>query len=194
MRLAPTLSNPELGRKVITKFLCPEDLILLEGLAHMHTQPDRFQGTPLFCTPETPWASHRQFVSNALQPQYAQAPVLLPEAETWMSSLLPPHKYPTGVEFCRFSHCQLFPACFSLSPSSQHASLCHQGHSIRTGWVMAVALSLASLPPVSHSLLLPTGLLVQYKHIPWTCSKPLLAPITFRVESKVRPIPLRTWL
>ena len=132
---------------MITKFLCPEDLILLEGLAHMHTQPDRFQGTPLFCTPETPWASHRQFVSNALQPQYAQAPVLLPEAETWMSSLLPPHKYPTGVEFCRFSHCQLFPACFSLSPSSQHASLCHQGHSIRTGWVMAVALSLASLPP-----------------------------------------------
>ena len=180
MRLAPTLSNPELGRKVITKFLCPEDLILLEGLAPMHTQPDRFQETPLFCTPKTPWASHRQFASNALQPKYAQAPVLLPEAETWVSSLLPPHKYPTGVEFYRFSHCQLFPACFSLSPGTRYMNWLDYGSSSLLG-LPASRLSLPSAPHMASG-----RLLIQYKHIPWTCLKPLLAP--YHLQDKIQTL------
>lgn len=165
---------------MITKFLCPEDLILLEGLVPMHTQPDRFQETPLFCNPKTPWASHRQFARNALQPKYAQAPVLLPEAETWVSSLLPPHKYPTGVEFYRFSHCLLFPACFSLSPGTRYMNWLDYGSSPLLG-LPASRLSLPSAPHMASG-----RLLIQYKHIPWTCLKPLLAP--YHLQDKIQTL------
>ena len=146
----------------------------------MHTQPDRFQKTPLFCNPKTPWASHRQFARNALQRKYAQAPVLLPEAETWVSSLLPPHKYPTGVEFYRFSHCLLFPACFSLSPGTRYMNWLDYGSSPLLG-LPASRLSLPSAPHMASG-----RLLIQYKHIPWTCLKPLLAP--YHLQDKIQTL------
>ena len=146
----------------------------------MHTQPDRFQEIPLFCTPKAPWASHRQFISNAHQPKYAQALRLLPEAETWVSSLLPPHRYPTGVEFYRFSHCQLLPACFSLSPGTGYLNWLDYGSSPLTG-LLASHLSLSSAPHMASG-----RLLIQYKYIPWTCLKPLLAP--YHLQDKIQTL------
>ena len=90
------------------------------------------------------------FARNALQRKYAQAPVLLPEAETWVSSLLPPHKYPTGVEFYRFSHCLLFPACFSLSPGTRYMNWLDYGSSPLLG-LPASRLSLPSAPHMAST-------------------------------------------